>query len=83
LGRQLASRHKGRNVENEESIYFKGNFQVFSVIFHNFSWRAACDQVYKDIESRKMLTDNDFSRLQMLYSTTLAASLGLVDMSDK
>ncbi len=41
-------------------------------------------QVFKDIESRKTLTltDTDFFKLQMLYSTTLVASLGLVDMYD-
>jgi hypothetical protein len=41
---------------------------------------VARGQVFKDIESRKMLSDTDFFRLQMLYSTTLSASLGLVDM---
>ncbi len=41
---------------------------------------VARGQVFKDIESRKMLADTDFFRLQMLYSTTLSASLGLVDM---
>ncbi len=43
---------------------------------------VARGQVFKDIESRKTLTDHDFFKLQMLYSTTLVASLGLVDMYD-
>ena len=53
------------------------SFEIFGELYTMFLARG---QVFKDIERRKMLTDTDFARLQVLYSTTLAASLGLVDM---
>ncbi len=53
------------------------SFEIFGELYAMFVARG---QVFKDIERRKMLTDTDFVRLQVLYSTTLAASIGLVDM---
>ena len=37
-------------------------------------------QIFEEIKARKALVDLDLFRLHLLYNTTLAAALGLIDM---
>ena len=37
-------------------------------------------QIFEEIKARKALVDLDLFRLHVLYNTTLAAALGLIDM---